>query len=355
MPHDDTPPNCHAAPSCAISGNTLGGGLPYVTKTSDRTARPRESRALQSKYRWTARAYDILDYYWERQYRKWRPGILADLKGDVLELGVGTGRNLEFYPPHVCLTAVDLSPHMLARARRRARKAQCPTRLLVGDVTDLRELPDAAFDWVISLYLCCVLADALHSRALAEIERVLRPGGRFRLLEMLYSQQPALRRRQERFAPFVEWIYGARFDRRTREHLDAQTGLRVTATRFLKADTIARCISKPANNTSTGTTMKPPPTPSKPASRPVTRPAAPRPIKRGRANADEDPAGAAPRSVSHRVFRRGRAEGRAAGHHGNDGAKQHEQPVLRCRSGQGTNRRMRRRQRPIPWGLFPSA
>lgn len=192
---------------------------------------------LQAKYRWTAAVYDILDYYWERQYRKWRPGILADLTGDVLELGVGTGRNLEFYPPQVRLTAVDLSLQMLARAARRARKARCPTRLLQGDASDLRELPDASFDWVVSTFLCCVLPDAFQPAALAEIERVLRPRGRFRLLEILYSQQPALRRRQRLFAPFVEWIYGARFDRRTLERLDARAGLRVTGRRFLKADT----------------------------------------------------------------------------------------------------------------------
>lgn len=202
-----------------------------------RFSQPPESKVLQAKYRWTAPAYDILDYYWERQYRKWRPEILADLTGDVLELGVGTGRNLEFYPSCVRLVAVDLSPHMLARAAHRARKARCPVRLLQGDATDLQELPDASFDWVISTFLCCVMPDAIQPRALAEIERVLRPDGRFRLLEILYSQHPALRRRQQYFAPFVEWIYGARFDRRTREHLEGAAGLHVTGTRLLKADT----------------------------------------------------------------------------------------------------------------------
>lgn len=206
-------------------------------KNVRRTAQPTASRALQAKYRWTAPVYDILDYYWERQYRKWRPAILADLAGDVLELGVGTGRNLEFYSSRVRLVAVDLSAHMLVRAARRAQEARCPVRLLQGDATDLRDLPDASFDWVISTFLCCVMPDALQPRALAEIERVLRPDGRFRLLEILYSQHPALRHRQRCFAPFVEWLYGARFDRRTREHLEGTTGLCVTGTRFLKADT----------------------------------------------------------------------------------------------------------------------
>ena len=56
---------------------------------------------------------DILDYPWERQYRKWRPGLLTDVSGEVLEAGVGTGRNLKHYQPGVNLTAVDFSPAML--------------------------------------------------------------------------------------------------------------------------------------------------------------------------------------------------------------------------------------------------
>lgn len=193
--------------------------------------------ALQQKYRWTSWVYDVLDYPWERQYRKWRPGLLGDLWGDVLELGVGTGRNLEFYPSGVRLTAVDLSAHMLARAGRRAAGASCAVNLLQGDATHLRGLPDCSFDWVVSTFMCCVLPDSLQPQALREMARVLRPGGRFRLIEMVYSRNPALRWRQERFAPFVERVFGARFDRHTLRFVKECPALRVANTTFLKADT----------------------------------------------------------------------------------------------------------------------
>jgi hypothetical protein len=56
-----------------------------------------ERRALQLKYDITAWFYDILDYPWERQYRNWRPQLVGDVRGKVLEAGVGTGRNLKYY------------------------------------------------------------------------------------------------------------------------------------------------------------------------------------------------------------------------------------------------------------------
>lgn len=124
-----------------------------------------ESSALRRKYRWTSWVYDVLDYPWEIQYRKWRPRLLGDLSGDVLELGAGTGRNFEFYPPGVRLTAVDLSSHMLAKAARRASRAPCPIRLLQADAARLRELGDASFDWVVSTFMCCVMPASTAARS----------------------------------------------------------------------------------------------------------------------------------------------------------------------------------------------
>lgn len=57
---------------------------------------------------------------------------------------------------------------------------------------------------------------------------MLRPGGRFRLLEMVYSKDGATRSNQERWAPFVEWMYGARFDRNTLSHVKRHPALQVT-------------------------------------------------------------------------------------------------------------------------------
>ncbi len=188
------------------------------------------------RYRITACFYDILDFPWELQYRKWRPDLVGDLRGEVLEAGVGTGRNLKYYRPDVTLTAIDLSPAMLKRAKRRARKAQCRITFFREDACTMESIPSNRFDWVVATFLCCVIPDELQRAALEQFARVLKPGGRFRLMEMVYSRIPAVRRRQDLFAPFVEKVYGARFDRNTLACLREVGTLKVTSTRFLKHD-----------------------------------------------------------------------------------------------------------------------
>ena len=196
-----------------------------------------ENRRNRDRYGITAWFYDLLDAPWEMQYRKWRPKLVGDLYGEVLEAGVGTGRNLEYYPSHVSLTALDFSPAMLRHASRRRHRAACSVRLLQDDACDMTSVDSDRYDWVVATFLCCVLPAGLQEQAIAQFGRVLKPGGKFRLLEMVYSKDPALRRRQDFFAPFVEKVYGARFDRDTHRHLLNHSGLKVTAQNFIKHDT----------------------------------------------------------------------------------------------------------------------
>jgi len=77
----------------------------------------------------------------------------------------------------------------------------------------------------------------LQEQAVSEFARVLKPGGRFRLLEMKYSVDLKLRKRQERFAPFISKVYGAGFDRETLRHVQDNLQLKVTGIRYLKNDT----------------------------------------------------------------------------------------------------------------------
>ncbi|MFQ5605859.1 MAG: class I SAM-dependent methyltransferase [bacterium] len=195
-----------------------------------------QNRLLQAKYDITARVYDILDYPWERQYRRWRPGLLKDVRGRVLEAGVGTGRNLKYYHPGVKLTGIDLSKAMLKKAMKRGKSAVCKIDLCHEDATVMESIPSNHFDWLISTFLCCVMPDNLQPLAIQQFERVLKPGGRFCLLEMKYPQNSKLRKLFELFSPFVEKVYGARFDRNTLEYLKESTKLKINNTYFLKWD-----------------------------------------------------------------------------------------------------------------------
>jgi len=93
--------------------------------------------SLRAKYNITAVFYDILDYPWERIYRQWRPRLLGDLRGKVLETGVGTGRNFKHYHESVDLTGIDLSDVMLKKAAGKAKKATCKIELIHDDASTM--------------------------------------------------------------------------------------------------------------------------------------------------------------------------------------------------------------------------
>lgn len=195
-----------------------------------------ENLSLRAKYNITAMFYDLLDYPWERIYRTWRPWLLGDLRGRVLEAGVGTGRNFQYYHESVEVTGIDLSDVMLKKAAKKARLANCRIELLHDDASVMHLVDSNHYDWIISTFLCCVMPDELQPMAVEQFGRVLKPGGKFRLLEMMYSRNPKIRRRQEFFTAFVETVYGARFDRKTVQYLEQSDQLEITSKRFLKDD-----------------------------------------------------------------------------------------------------------------------
>lgn len=193
--------------------------------------------SLQKKYNITAYFYDILDFPWERTYKQWRPMLAGDLRGKVLEAGVGTGRNLKYYHEDIDLTGIELSKHMLHKAHSRIKNAACKVTLIHDDATIMQSIESDQFDWVFSTFMCCVMPDEIQKLAIKQFGRVLKQGGRFRLLEIVYSNNKRILRRQNLFAPLVEKIYGARFDRDTVGHIERSSNLKITKKTFLKDDT----------------------------------------------------------------------------------------------------------------------
>jgi SAM-dependent methyltransferase len=130
---------------------------------------------------------------------KLRSEVLADVGGEVLEIGLGTGLNLPYYPEQVRrLTTVDPNPGMNAIARRRVAES--------GIAVDQRTLrgeelafDDESFDCVVSTWTLCSIPDV--DRALGEVYRVLRPGGRFVFLEHGLSEDARAQGWQRRLNP----------------------------------------------------------------------------------------------------------------------------------------------------------
>src|SRR5205085_2264930 len=113
--------------------------------------------------------------------REW---VCSQAHGDVLEIAIGTGRNLPYYPEDVRLTGVELSPAMLEVTRSRAAALGVDIDLRLGDAQAL-PFPDDAFDVVVCTISLCTIPD--DRKAVQGVRRVLRPGGLFLLLEHVRS------------------------------------------------------------------------------------------------------------------------------------------------------------------------
>lgn len=97
-----------------------------------------ETARTQARYQRIAPLYDAMEVFAERRYADWRPQLWSMIKGPkVLEVGVGTGKNMPYYPAGVEITAVDLTPGMLERARARAAALEANVNLQLGDVQNL--------------------------------------------------------------------------------------------------------------------------------------------------------------------------------------------------------------------------
>lgn len=189
------------------------------------------------RYQRIAPLYDLLDLPFEYgRYRYIRPLLFRGLSGRLLEAGVGTGRNIPFYPPGSSVVGIDSSPAMLARAARRSKASSASIELMVMDVTRL-DFPHASFDAAVAAFLFCVLPDELQVDALRELGRVVKVGGMIRILEYV-RPQGMFRRSLTRFwEPWIAWAYGASFDRRTEERA-LKAGLQILESRFVVDDLI---------------------------------------------------------------------------------------------------------------------
>jgi ubiquinone/menaquinone biosynthesis C-methylase UbiE len=147
----------------------------------------------------------------------WR---VARGSGEVLEVAVGTGRNLPFYPQGTRLTGIELSPAMLGIARTRA--AELGMERLDLREGDAHELPfaDGSFDTVVCTLGLCSIPD--DRRAVSEMARVLRPGGRLLLLDHVRAASGPVRAVQRALETVTLRLEGDHLLRRPLEHVLAE-------------------------------------------------------------------------------------------------------------------------------------
>jgi ubiquinone/menaquinone biosynthesis C-methylase UbiE len=171
----------------------------------------------RSRYQRLSSIYDRMEGMSERRYTPWRTALWSLVKGPrVLEVGVGTGKNMPFYPTGMELTAIDLTPGMLKRARLRAEELNINPDLCIGDVQSL-EFSDSSFDTVIATFVFCSVPDPVLG--LRELKRVVKPGGQVLLLEHMRSQNGIVGLIMDALNPLVVRMMGANINRRTVENV----------------------------------------------------------------------------------------------------------------------------------------
>jgi ubiquinone/menaquinone biosynthesis C-methylase UbiE len=172
-----------------------------------------------------ARCYARVGHLLDAEIGDHRRRLLAGLAGQVLEVGAGNGLNFPHYPATVTeVLAIEPEPYLRQLALAAARQAPVPIRVVDGTAEAL-PTPDRAVDAVVASLVLCTVADL--GQALAEVRRVLQPGGRLRFYEHVRAEDPRLARWQDRLERPWGWLVGGCHPNRDTVAAITAAGLRV--------------------------------------------------------------------------------------------------------------------------------
>ncbi len=201
---------------------------------------------IQHRYDRQASRYNFCEAPAELFLRRGRPRLWRHISpgSRVLEVGVGTGKNIPWHPPDVSVTAVDFSPKMLARAVRQSRQHDPSPELALMDAQALG-FADESFDVAVATCVFCSVPDPVLG--LQEVRRVLRPGGQLLLLEHVRSGLPVVGRVMDLFNPVVVGMQGVNINRNTVENVK-RAGFNVLEVEDLLLDIVKLIVAEPATS-----------------------------------------------------------------------------------------------------------
>jgi ubiquinone/menaquinone biosynthesis C-methylase UbiE len=198
----------------------------------------RQTEIIRCRYNRTARFYDLMD---KMIPDSMRCKVVRQATGKVLEVGVGTGKNLLYYENGCEVTGIDFSPGMLAKAREKTYGAKVPVNLLEMDIQHMA-FPDGSFDTVLATCVFCSVPDPVQG--LREVKRVCKPGGKIILLEHVRSGNPVLGWLMDRLNPVFLHLIGSNINRRTIANV-ATAGIDIIEIKDLLGKIVRLILARP--------------------------------------------------------------------------------------------------------------
>jgi len=190
------------------------------------------------KYNRISYVYDLMESVVEfLQFGKWRRMILSDMSGHVLDMGVGTGKNLKYFPGDCTVIGVDISQKMLDHAKKKSQSMD-NVSLLVMDGEHLA-FRDDSFDNVLTTFVLCSVPEPVN--ALKELQRVCKPTGSVINLEHMRSRNTLVAFIEDVFNPVFTFIMGVNINRRTVDNI-RKAGLEVLEERNMGLGDVFRLV-----------------------------------------------------------------------------------------------------------------
>jgi len=171
-----------------------------------------DTEKIKKRYNRISTLFDLLEKPMEGFSSKWREEIMAEVYGNVLEVGVGTGKNIPYYPETVNVVAIDFSRNMLNKARAKFASSYKNVSFIEMDVQQM-DFADNSFDSVLTSCVFCSVP--IPVQGLREIRRVCKPNGKIVMLEHVRSANKVVGPLMDVLNPIPLYLYGANINRDT--------------------------------------------------------------------------------------------------------------------------------------------
>ncbi|GAB6100312.1 class I SAM-dependent methyltransferase [Halanaerocella petrolearia] len=208
-----------------------------------------ETKKIKKRYNRIAPVYDICEAMMEQgKMGSWRQKLWQQVakitngkKINLLEAGVGTGKNISYYPAGIEAYAIDFSKRMLKESAKKVKQSQAEVKLFEMDIQNL-DFEDDFFDVIVTTCVFCSVPDPI--KGLKELKRVCKPNGQILMLEHMRTEKEPVGYLMDSINWMSLWMWGANINRETMNNIE-EAGLKVIKEEDLWFDIVKELILSP--------------------------------------------------------------------------------------------------------------